>query len=48
MFVFELWADKAKLISNLSITQSLAAFLHLSFIFDLQYPKVMLRTCYIF
>ena len=40
MVVFELWADRAKLMSNLSITQSLSAFLHLSFIFDLQYPKV--------
>ena len=40
--MFELYVEKVKLMGNLSITESIAAFLHLAFIVDLQYPKVVL------
>ena len=38
--MFELWVECDKLIGNLSLSSSIAAFLHLSFVFDLKYPKV--------
>ena len=38
--MFELWTDKKVLLSNLSLTESLAAFLHLSFVTQLKYPQV--------
>merc|ERR1712096_364007 len=44
-FVFELYVEKVKLMGNLSITESIAAFLHLAFIVDLQYPKEAQTVC---
>lgn len=38
--MFELWVDKTKVLGNLSITQAIASFLHMAFVFDLHYPKV--------
>ena len=40
-WVFEVWADKARLLGNLSITTAIAAFLHISFVFNLVYPQVI-------
>ena len=40
MFIFELWAEKVKLLGNLDFTTAIAAFFHLCFVFDLKYPKV--------
>ena len=39
-FVFELWADETKLLGNMDFSTSIAAFVHLCFVFDLSYPKV--------
>ena len=39
-WMFEVWVDKTKLLGNLSLTQAIASFLHLAFVFDLQFPKV--------
>ena len=39
-FIFELWADKSKLTGDLSITKAISAFLHLAFVFGLNYPTV--------
>ena len=41
-WIFEVWVDKMKLLSNLSLTQAIASFLHLAFVFHLQYPQVIL------
>ena len=38
-FVFELWADETKLLGNMDFATSIAAFVHLCFVFDLSYPK---------
>ena len=40
LFIFELWVEGAKLVGNLTITEAVASFLHLSFVFDLKYPEV--------
>ena len=46
-FVFEVWVEQVKLLGNLSISESIAAYLHLVFIFDLEYPKVIIYKSYI-
>ena len=38
---FELWVDKQKLMCNLSLVQAISSLLHLSFVFDLKYVKVI-------
>lgn len=38
-FIFELWAEHAKLLGNMNICTALASFFHLAFCFDLKYPK---------
>ena len=40
-FIFELWAEKSKLLGNMDIVTGLAAFYHLCFIFNLLYPQVV-------
>ena len=42
VFIFELWAENAKLLGNMDMVTALAAFFHLCFVFDLKYPKVKL------
>jgi len=39
IWIFEVWVDKMKLLENLTLAQAIASFLHLSFTFNLQYPK---------
>ena len=36
----EVWAEKSKLLGNMDLPTALGAFFHLSFCFDLHYPKV--------
>merc|ERR1719318_1339357 len=38
---FELWVCRSRILGNLSITQAIASFLHLAFVCNLQYPKVI-------
>ena len=38
-FVFELWCEQNLLLRNLDMSQAIASFLHLSFVFDLKYPQ---------
>jgi hypothetical protein len=37
---FEVWVDRERLLSRLSLTQAIGSFLHLAFVFQLEYPKV--------
>ena len=39
-FVFELWAEKKKLLGNMDMVSALASFFHLCFTFNLKYLKV--------
>ena len=39
MWVFEVYVDKMKLLGNLSFRQAIASFLHIAFVFNLEYPK---------
>ena len=39
-FVFEVWAEKTRLLDNLNMPQAIAGLLHLAFVFDLKYPEV--------
>ena len=44
---FELWVDKQKLMCNLSLVQAISSLLHLSFVFDLKYVKVVaFKLCF--
>ena len=36
-WVFELWVENEKLLGNLSLAGSIAAFVHLAFVFGLSY-----------
>ena len=38
---FEVWVDRERLISRLSLVQAIGTFLHLAFVFNLHYPKVL-------
>jgi len=38
-FTFEFWAEGEKLLGNLDIVMALAAFYHLCFVMDMNYPK---------
>lgn len=38
--MFELFADKSKLLGNLDLPTAITAFLELCFVFNLRYPKV--------
>ena len=38
-FVFELWCEQKLLLRNLDMSQAIASFLHLSFVFVLKYPQ---------
>ena len=38
-FVFELWCEQKLLLRNLDMSQAIASFLHLAFVFDLKYPQ---------
>ena len=38
-WIFELWVDKMRYLESLTIVQAIASFLHLSFVFGLDYPK---------
>ena len=40
-FVFELWCERKKLLGDLDMAEAVAAFIHLAFVFDLKYPKVI-------
>ena len=40
-WIFEVWVDKTKALGNLGIVQAISSFLHMAFVFNLQYPKVM-------
>ena len=40
VFVFELWVDCQKLLGNLNFVTAISSFVHLCFVFGLQYPKV--------
>ena len=42
-FVFEVWAEKTRLLDNLNMPQAIAGLLHLAFVFDLKYPEVRLN-----
>ena len=46
-FVFELWADKAKLLGNMTLSAAITAFLQLCFVFNLTYPKVNFYLLYL-
>jgi len=39
LWVFEVWGDGEKLLGNLSLSTAIAAFLHVSFVFNMKYPK---------
>ena len=39
-FVFEVWCEKSKLFGNLDMSQAIAGFIHLAFVFDLKYAQV--------
>ena len=41
IWVFEVWGDGEKLLGNLSLSTAIAAFLHVSFVFNMKYPKVI-------
>ena len=43
--VFELWVEKEKVFGDMSMTGSIASFLHLAFVFDLRYPKAAETMC---
>ena len=38
-FIFELWAEGSEIIGKMDLASAVAAFLHLSFTHNLQYPK---------
>ena len=40
-FVFEVWVEGRKLLSMLDMCEAIASFLHLSFVFNLEYPGVI-------
>ena len=42
-FVFEVYVDKNKVLSNLTLAEALGSFLHIAFVFGLEYPKVAFR-----
>ena len=46
-FIFEVHAEKEKLLGNLDLAEAIACFLHLVFVFNLEYPKVKL-SCKIY
>ena len=46
VFIFELYAEKVKLMGNLDIVSAISAFFHLCFIFNMKYPKVKIG-CFI-
>ena len=39
--MFELWVDSKKLLGNMDLVTAVASFLHICFVFDLSYPKVI-------
>ena len=39
-YVIELWVEKKRLIGNLDLAEGIAAFFHLVFVFNLEYPVV--------
>jgi hypothetical protein len=46
-FIFELYVEKKRLLEKLDISGAIGALLHLSFVFDLTYVKVVhLFNCY--
>ena len=38
-FIFELWVEHSKLLVNLDLIEVIASFLHLAFVFGLEYPQ---------
>ena len=40
VFVFELWVDYQKLLGNLNFVTAISSFVHLCFVFGLEYPKL--------
>ena len=39
LYIFELWVERTKLLGNLDLPDSIAAFIHLCFTFGLEYPE---------
>ena len=37
--VFEVWAEKEKLLGNMSLQLAISSYLHVAFVFDLKYPQ---------
>ena len=46
LFVFEVHVEKERLMDSLELPEAIAGVLHLAFVFDLKYPKVIF--CYFF
>ena len=40
--MFEVWGDGEKLLGNLSLSAAIAAFLHVTFVFNMKFPKVVI------
>ena len=39
VFIFELWCEKRKMFGDLDMAEAIAGFLHLAFVFGVEYPK---------
>ena len=37
--MFEVWAEKEKLLGNMSLQLAISSYLHVAFVFDLKYPQ---------
>ena len=42
-FVFQVYVDKNKVLSNLTLAEALGSFLHIAFVFGLESPKVAFK-----
>ena len=38
-WVFEVWVEKRRLFGPIDMSEAIAGFLHLAFVFDLEYPE---------
>lgn len=46
--MFEVHVEKQRILSNLDLSSAIASLLHLAFVFNIKYPKVMLYIRFIF
>ena len=42
--MFELFVEQVRILENMDLAESISAFLHLVFVFNLRYPKVRIYT----